>query len=1116
MESEMWRAWFRLVFHELEVWEYILLALYALLTLTLLIRFRRDFTRLTRRRVLLFVGLLAAPLLVNHLPVLNLYPANLLAPPDVAVSPPYPSAPLLGALPILAAGAYLGAGPALLVGLVSGVLRVDTAAGGITEPFHLALSGFLIGLLLRQDCRGKLPLIARQPLVAALVATPFAVLLLLLSAFAHVADWGLSGFDYAVTLTKAYLGPALVENVAAAIVVQALYLFFPRLRPVRVARRSPPYNRSLNRRLLFLLVPLILVMTCLLVYAVTATTLRMAMSEAVSEMTRDGIGATEEIPYFIYTGQGLLTEFASDERLWHSDPLTLETRLSSDLRTMAFFDQLMLFDLDGQLLAMYPPAPTGDPELTTQEEELLQRVLEDGATQISSAHRSHRGEPLLSFLAPVGPAEDSTRFGALLGRTHLDVNPVLNHILTDLQWTSSQGEGFIVDSEGHIVSHPDSSMLLTKWQLEEDCPRVATVPRGWACESRDPIHNTRQLIYYLPVEGYRWAVVIRLPYEVVLKQAQEIATPLLLLQILLGGGLVIVISVVTGLVTRPLKQLAVAANRIADGDLTQPVQVTGEDEVGQVGNAFEGMRVRLKDRMEDLSLLLAISQAVSATLELPKGMPFILEGALRATRAQVARIVLLSAGGEPQMVMSRGEPGEGLEPLDRALAAAAKDRQHPLIVESLAQAKTLADPEILSGPIKAAIALPVHTKDQTSAVIWIGWGEVRHFDDLEIDFLSTLVSQTAVLLENARLFQDAEGERRRLAAILDSITDAVLVTDGEERILLVNPAAERAFDIAADVVSGQRIAQAGLAPALAQALEVASSPDELTEEIPLPDGRTLYANVSTILGANGERIGRVAVMRDITNFKELDEMKSEFLAAVSHDLRAPLIFMRGYASMLLTAGCLGDKEREYVESILCGVEQINELVSDLLDLGRIEAGIGLEREPCHLGVILIEAVDSMRAQAAAKEITLRMEPSESAAIVAGDATLLRRAVANLVDNAIKYTPSGGIVTVGLSVHTDGEGERAVIRVADTGIGIAPDDQMRLFEKFHRIKRRDAPLASGTGLGLAIVKSIVERHEGKVWVDSELYEGSTFYISLPLSRETTPQKEVFDSSESRLT
>ncbi len=1087
-----------LAFLSPEIWEYLLLAFYGLATLALLIYARGDFGRLDWRRWLLLLALLVAPVLIaflatNGLLVVRFSVPSLLPPPNVPTQPAQPFASLL-ALPVIIAGAWLGAGPALLVGLVGGILRAGITTGGVTDPFHFAFVGFLVGFFLRQDYRGTLPLVVRQPIVAGPLATLLASSWLLLSAFVRAADFGVAGLDYAWTLTLAHVAPELLESLVAGALVSLVYLLFRGLRPVRLARRSAPYSRTLSRRLLFLFVPLILLMTFVLVYAVVATTLQVATSDAVDEMARDANGAAEDIPYFIYTGQGLLAEFANDVTLWSTDSITLEARLRSDLRTVAFFDQLMLFDLDQSMLAMYPQEPVGDPVLTRQEETLLQRVLANKATQISTVHRSNRGEVIMSFMAPVENEMSGETLGALVGRTRLDVNPVMDRALASLQWTRARGEGFVVDADGYIVAHSNPAMLLTEWHVDENRPRVATVLRGWAYESLNPRDNTRELVYYLPVEGHSWAVVIRLPYNVALEQATQIATPLLFLQVLLGGGLVIVIPLVTRWLTLPLTQLAAAADRIAEGDLTQPVRVPGDDEVARVGHAFEGMRGRLKNRLEDLSLLLQISQAVSAALELPKGMPFVLEGALRATNARVARIVLLSARGEPQMVMSRGGTGEGWGALDRALATAARDLEAPLAVENLARARTLAEPEVLEGPIKAVIALPVRTKDRVPAVVWVGYDEVRQFDVSEIDFLSTLASQTAVLVENARLFQAAEGGRRRLAAILSSTTDAVLVTDRDDRFLLVNPAAERAFGVVADEIVGQRIDEAALESALVGVFEEPLSPDEaLTEEVPLPDGRTLYANVSMILSADGERIGRVAVMRDVTHFKELDELKSEFVSTVSHDLRAPLTFIRGYATMLPMVDDLGDKQREYVEKILQGVGQMSELIDNLLDLGRIEAGVGLERKPCHLGAILVESVDSMRARASAQGLTLRLDPAEGAPVVAGDAALLRQAVTNLVDNAIKYTPSGGVVTVGLSVRD----EQAVIRVADTGIGIAPDDQVRLFEKFYRVKRRDTAGIKGTGLGLAIVKSIVERHGGKVWVDSELNQGSTFCISLPI-------------------
>jgi signal transduction histidine kinase len=267
----------------------------------------------------------------------------------------------------------------------------------------------------------------------------------------------------------------------------------------------------------------------------------------------------------------------------------------------------------------------------------------------------------------------------------------------------------------------------------------------------------------------------------------------------------------------------------------------------------------------------------------------------------------------------------------------------------------------------------------------------------------------------------------------------------------------------------------------------------LTDEVPLPDGRTLYASASVIVSGDGQAIGRVAVLRDITYLKELDEMKSEFVATVSHDLRAPLTFMRGYAAMIPMVGQVSTKQKRYVGKIMVGIEQMTELIDDLLDLGRIEAGVGLMKEPCRLDDIVVALVASMAAQAKAKGVKLRLDRTEDVTVVVGDAALLRRVLSNLIDNAIKYTPDGGTVSVGWETR----GDRVLLSITDTGIGIAKADQVHLFEKFSRIKRRETIDIKGSGLGLAIVKSIVERHAGRVWVDSEMEQGSTFYVELPV-------------------
>jgi PAS domain S-box-containing protein len=769
----------------------------------------------------------------------------------------------------------------------------------------------------------------------------------------------------------------------------------------------------------------------------------------------------------------------------------------------------MLFSQDGEMVAMYPPAPAGNPDLTSQEKVLLGRVLKDGAPQVSSGHESPWDEALLSFLMPTSSAD--SEFGALLGRTHLQANPAMERILADLQWTSGRGEGFIVDEEGRIVAHPDPGMVLSSWQDDQyrDCIANAG-PQGLACEGRDPVHNTRELLYYLPAEGFSWSVVIHLPYEVVLQQAQEVAVPLLMLQGVFGALLVVAIVIRVARVTDPLKRLASAAERIARGKLTEPIDVEGADEVGRLGLTFEEMRLRLRSRMSDLSLLLEVSQAVSSTLELTTGLSFVLEGALKSANADVARAVLVGNQESSRTAITRGEVVEGARDLERKLIAEVEERGHVVAFQDLEEAEKLIGSKDLAGPIGAAVALPVSTTDRMLAVIWLGYLDAHRIEKSTLDFLSMLTNQAAVLVENARLFEAVEGERSRLAAILESVSDVVLVTDQEDRVLLANSAAEQTFDIQAKDVLGRHIEQTGLASDVVTAVVGPTSTEGRSQELYLPSGRVLYTDVSTIETSQGEELGRVAVMRDITRFKELDEMKSEFLATVSHDLRAPLTFMRGYADRLDAVGQLNERQEVYVENILQGVQRIDDLVLELLDLSRIEAGLGVEREPCHLGLIVAEAVSSLRARAADKGVSLRIEPAldlsetREDGLVSGDSALLRQAVVNLLDNAIKYTPAGGSVSAGLSIRARNGRSQATIRVADTGIGIAPDEQARLFEKFYRTKRGDRSGVSGTGLGLAIVKSIVERHEGEVWVESKVNEGSIFSISLPLAASMPSQ------------
>jgi PAS domain S-box-containing protein len=1084
----------------LRVEGHLLLGCYIALFLVVLYLRRSDFGSLRGRRLVLFLALLLLTVLLNNVIWLRFPATNVLPPPEVPSDAPAPSVPLFGSVGILLTGALFGAGPAMITGLVAGLVRGGVDSSRVFAPFELATFGLIVGFLLHQAYRGRIWRLLRQPVVAALFGAGFLWALLWVGVYASTSGSSLSALDYTRSLLLASVVAVALDGLFGGMLIQGLYVIVPKLRPRVTSTITPPHLRSMNRRLLTALIPLALLMVVAMFTAVTTAAIREATNQALDGMIQRASNASEMTPFLFNTGQELLQNFASDAQL-RSDDLEMRQRVLDSYLKIGlfgpFFSQLILVDGAGKVINTYPE-DSSLPELSTEEEELLQRTLKFGSPERSHVFAAGDGH-MISFIAPVLD-NDEQPHGALVGRTQVSINPTVASILSPLRGPEGTDSGFIVDERGLIAFHPDEQFLLTPRSVDLACPDISgnseqgeTQTGGKACRDLAP-DGTQRLIYYLPVAAMgNWTVVITYPYQAVLERATRNSGQLLLILLVVTGLLAVTVIWITGRLTRPLQVLAIAAHSIAAGQLDDQVTLTGEDEVAQLGGAFEQMRLSLKDRLDDLSLLLRVSQTVSSDLDMTKGIRIILDGALQATDARFARLILLDDQGDPQVVMTREDRSGHVTALDRAMVRLGR-RRNPVKIENVAEVRGLIDPNVVGPNIQALIVVPMRSPNRDVGVMWLGYDHAYQVSHTEVDFLSTLASQAAVAVENARLFQAAEGGRRRLSAILESTSDSVIVTDDADRVLLLNPAAAGIFGTNSKAVSGMPIAEAVPEQKVIDLLTAPMNDGvPLTGEVPLPDGRTLYGSASVIVSGEGQTIGRVAVLRDITYLKELDEIKSEFVATVSHDLRAPLTFMRGYATMIPMVGQVSAKQKRYVDKIMVGIEQMTELIDDLLDLGRIEAGIGLMRAPCRLDDIIVGQVDAMQPQAKAKGLTLRLDRTEDVTVVVGDASLLPRVIANLVDNAIKYTPESGEVTVNWATL----GNRVLISVADTGIGIAKVDQVHLFEKFSRIKRRETVNIKGSGLGLAIVKSIVGWHNGRVWVESELGKGSTFYVELPI-------------------
>jgi two-component system, OmpR family, phosphate regulon sensor histidine kinase PhoR len=364
-------------------------------------------------------------------------------------------------------------------------------------------------------------------------------------------------------------------------------------------------------------------------------------------------------------------------------------------------------------------------------------------------------------------------------------------------------------------------------------------------------------------------------------------------------------------------------------------------------------------------------------------------------------------------------------------------------------------------------------------------------DEDELAALALALNRLAATAEEQ--FEAVSKERDRLQEILASMSEGVLVVGADARALMINPAFYRLFDLAGDF-TGRPVLEIIRHPGLARLVEDTlrlGEPQSGQIELTSPERRTLLLASAALSG--GAR-GAVVAARDTTELTRVADMRRDFVANVSHELKTPLAAIRGYAETLRD-GALDEPPtaRRFTERILNQSQRLQELLDDLLTLSRLEGvASSLELEPVDLHALVRRAVELLAASAREKQVEIEVEESPVPPLL-GDADGLERLVLNLLGNAIKYNRPEGKVTVRLS-RTDGQ---AILEVGDTGIGIPPEAIPRIFERFYRVDKGRAREEGGTGLGLAIVKHVAQAHGGQVEVESRLGRGSTFRVRLPL-------------------
>jgi len=377
----------------------------------------------------------------------------------------------------------------------------------------------------------------------------------------------------------------------------------------------------------------------------------------------------------------------------------------------------------------------------------------------------------------------------------------------------------------------------------------------------------------------------------------------------------------------------------------------------------------------------------------------------------------------------------------------------------------------------------------------------RRFEDNftpeDLRVMRMFARQAAAIIANARLFIQMAEEKRQLEATLFSILAGVVFLNPRGEVVLMNPAARQMFAVTptdgrgrtyTDVIRDERVREL-----LRESLE---NLQELSDEVTLamPDERSFQAQTALVRDEGENLLGVVAILTDITDIRNVERMKTEFVSTVSHELRTPLTSIKGFVATLLDdlEGEYYDHETrmEFYRIIDNECDRLRRLIDDLLNVSRIEAGRAMELQwqPLDLAEMVHRVVEAQKSYVTVH--TFKFEFGSPAPTVYGDYDQVDRILTNLISNAIKYSPQGGEIMCSLK----DAGEFVEVTVNDQGIGIPPEHLDRIFERFHRVPGKGG--AGGTGLGLFLTKHLVEAHGGRIWVESKVGEGSSFHFTLP--------------------
>jgi two-component system phosphate regulon sensor histidine kinase PhoR len=814
-----------------------------------------------------------------------------------------------------------------------------------------------------------------------------------------------------------------------------------------------------------------------------------------NEMNQVATLVKSGFPYFFETGKSLIAK-QSDFDL-SAVPNEFRSGFLSQINsTIPFFQQLLLLDSQGRVLTAIPSQGTSATSLGTEDLARVRYIVSGQSSQIyvvSSGDSNNSG--LVSFMHAVQQGTQGLQ-GILLGRTDLTSNLQVKPFVDALKSLSSfRGTGLILDEYHRIIYSSSAADILAEYptsQLSVDNFIFAPDKNG-----------KTGLIYAFVIPGQQWMGVLSIPRSRVNLATFLAEIPFILILLAIAAAFIVLYIFFFRRFEQPIKSLVDKAGQIAAGKSQVTFGVNSNHQIRELDHSLETMRKNLNERIDQLSLLNQIDLKIDPLADVETAIKPYLEAALHFD-ADAARLILLPSinlqpGQKEKLVFQEGATAELYSYLDEQILEYVRN-QNLLILPDTTRIRQL---KFMPGFLQpgALVAVPLTLKNsERVGVLEILFDKPRNFSKAEIQYYSDLLDKLIHFLESASKRNKEISQGMVLEKLFTTFPDPVLMIGKGGKVSFHNQAISKISEFFKESKDIYTLSD----PELLKLVDLAQS--DLPAQIEIKTKTGITFSVSVLQDSNETpEMGRVFLFKDITSEKEKLGLQSEFISVVSHDLRSPLTLARGYVNMLEMVGSLNEQQKSFVGKISGSIDHMNRLANNLLDLERFENGSGVRFDELDPRNIVEGIITSLTPQASQKNIHLNQTGDwTNIGLIEADPILLNEGIYNLVENAVKYTPVGGKVT--LETHLEEPNITFVVK--DTGVGIAPIDLANIFQKAYRPSQREPDQPRGSGLGLAIVKSIAERHHGMVWVESQLGKGCSFYFQIPIHQSgSTGDKAV---------